>query len=233
MTLDPLSVFSVACNVLQILETSPGVLGWAAECYKSGSPDEVSTIIGNVHTIQGLNNELTNILTDPLGKMSLSSSELRLVDANEKCLRLSGDFAALLDSLKVTKKSVWRSIGVIIESMRFSLVHQAQLVQISEQLAQFWEHWRATCEARQLLESSQRLWWRSIEYSRACMSTRWRRDRRRYPGLTRTHTSGFSSMCPERSRTGIALSHGLEVHEALRGFIGSMANLVCSPLQTQ
>lgn len=117
MALDPLSAFSVACNVLQIVETSLRVLGRSVEYYKSGSPDELSIIVGNVRTIEGLNDELKDILPDARGKIQMSSAELRLVDANEQCLRLSGDFMQLLDSLKVTKKSVWRSIGISVKSM--------------------------------------------------------------------------------------------------------------------
>ncbi|KAG6355219.1 hypothetical protein INS49_004300 [Diaporthe citri] len=117
MVLDPLSAFSVACNVLQIVETSLRVLGKTAECYKSGAPDEVSIIIGNLYTIEGLNDELQNFIPDPLGKIPLSATELRLVEANEECLRLSGDFIRLLEGLKVTKKSVWHSIGSSIKTM--------------------------------------------------------------------------------------------------------------------
>lgn len=117
MALDPLSAFSVACNVLQIVETSLRVLGKTAECYKSGAPDEVSTLIGNLYTIEGLNDDLRDFIPDPLGKIPLSPTELRLVEANEECLRLSGDFIRLLESLKVTKKSVWHSIGSSIKTM--------------------------------------------------------------------------------------------------------------------
>lgn len=117
MVLDPLSAFSVACNVLQIVETSLRVLGKTAECYKGGAPDEVSIIIGNLHTIEGLNNELQDVIPGPPGKSTLSSAELRLVEANEECLRLSGDFIRLLDSLKITKRSVWHSIGSSIKTM--------------------------------------------------------------------------------------------------------------------
>lgn len=117
MVLDPLSAFSVACNVLQIVETSLRVLGKTAECYKSGAPDEVSILIGNLYTIEGLNDELQTFIPDPLGKIPLSPTELRLVEANEECLRLSGDFIRLLESLKVTKKSIWHSIGISIKTM--------------------------------------------------------------------------------------------------------------------
>ncbi|KAG8165529.1 hypothetical protein KVR01_004081 [Diaporthe batatas] len=222
-----------------MVETSLRVLGKTAECYKSGAPDEIGIIVGNLHTIEGLNDELKGFLPDPLGKTSFSSAELRLVEANEQCLRLSGDFIQLLDSLKVTKKSVWRSIGISIKSMwyqdklasfekeisesranltlaflllmhersltmhshairtatdveyrmldilkkntgsleagiieltsrlkemsfdqskdrmgEFSSEHQIQLAQISEQLAQIWEHQRASDQASKSLEAS-------------------------------------------------------------------------------
>lgn len=117
MVLDPLSAFSVACNVLQIVETSLRVLGKTAECYKSGAPDEVNTIIGNLYTIESLSDELRGLIPDPLGKVPLSPTELRLVEANEECLRLSSDFIQLLESLKVAKKSVWQSIGSSVKTM--------------------------------------------------------------------------------------------------------------------
>lgn len=117
MVLDPLSAFSVACNVLQIVETSLRVLDKTAECYKNGAPDGIGTILNNVCTIESLNDELRHFLPDKLGKTPLSPAELRLFEANEQCLRLSGDFIDLLDSLKVTKKSVWHSIGISIKTM--------------------------------------------------------------------------------------------------------------------
>lgn len=117
MVLDPLSAFSVACNVLQIVETSLRVLGKTAESYKGGAPDEVSTIIGNLYAIEDLNNDLRSLTPDRLGKTPLSPTEVRLVEANEECLRLSGDFIRLLESLKVTKKSVWHSIGSSVRTM--------------------------------------------------------------------------------------------------------------------
>lgn len=117
MVLDPLSAFSVACNVLQIVETSLRVLDKTAECYKNGAPDGISTILDNVCTIEDLNNDLRDFLPGNLEKTPLSPAELRLAEANEQCLRLSGDFIDLLDSLKVTKKSVWHSIGISIKTM--------------------------------------------------------------------------------------------------------------------
>lgn len=117
MVLDPLSAFSVACNVLQIVETSLSVLGKAAECYKSGSPDEVSSAIGNLRTIEGLGDELRKFMPDPLARGSLSSAELRLLEANEECLSLAGDFTQLLNRLRATKKSVRHSIGSSIKTM--------------------------------------------------------------------------------------------------------------------
>lgn len=117
MVLDPLSAFSVACNVLQIVETSLRVLGKTAECYKSGTPDEVSALIGNLYTIEGLSDELRGVTPDPLGKDPLSPAELRLVGANEECLRLSGDFIQLLDGLRATKRSVWHSLGSSVKTM--------------------------------------------------------------------------------------------------------------------
>ena len=117
MVLDPLSAFGVACNVLQIVETSLRVLGKTADCYKNGGSSEISIILGNLDTIESLNNELRDFLPDPLGKIPLTPVELRLVEANEECLRLSSEFIQLLDSLNVTKKSVWHSIGISIKTM--------------------------------------------------------------------------------------------------------------------
>lgn len=117
MVLDPLGAFSVACNVLQIVETSLRVLGKTAESYRSGAPDEVGIIVSNLHTIESLNDDLRGLVPDSLGRAPLSSAELRLVEANEQCLRVSGDFLRLLDGLKVTKKSVWHSIGSSVKTM--------------------------------------------------------------------------------------------------------------------
>ncbi|KAI7782182.1 hypothetical protein LA080_013726 [Diaporthe eres] len=90
MVLDPLSAFSVACNVLQIVETSLRVLGKTAECYKSGAPDEVSILTGNLYTIEGLNDELQTFIPDPLGKIPLSASmNFKVTRNGEKSLLIS------------------------------------------------------------------------------------------------------------------------------------------------
>lgn len=66
MVLDHLIAFSLPCNVLQFVETSLRVLSKTVECYSNGVSDEVS-IVGNLYTISGLNDELQDIIPDPSG----------------------------------------------------------------------------------------------------------------------------------------------------------------------
>ncbi|KAK8092748.1 hypothetical protein PG999_014335 [Apiospora kogelbergensis] len=116
--MDPISAFALACNILQIVDTSAKVLLKAAECYTNGATTETAQLSGNMDVLGSLGTDLQNIQTASATN-HLSTAELRLREANERCLQLSGKLGRLLDGLKVNEKSFWQAISRSVKTVRY------------------------------------------------------------------------------------------------------------------
>ncbi|KAK8024527.1 hypothetical protein PG993_012593 [Apiospora rasikravindrae] len=115
--MDPISAFALACNILQIIDTSAKVLFKASECYKDGTTAETSQLSGNLHLLGSLGSELRSI---GAGTSSpLSTAEVKLVEANERCLQLSEQLGNLLNGLKINETSVWQALSRSVRTMRY------------------------------------------------------------------------------------------------------------------
>ena len=114
--LEPLSAFSLACNVIQIVETGCKLLSAAADYYQAGNGalKEHKDLREVSRTLNNLSASLKSSLESP-GSGTLSPEETRLLQANEECLRLSKDFIDLLDRLKVKDRHA------TFESLRMSI----------------------------------------------------------------------------------------------------------------
>lgn len=117
MVLEPLSAFSVACNVLQIIEFGSKVLSNAIDYRKAanGTLPEHQDLRNVLQSLKNLNAELQASMPQLGGSQALSTAETRLLEANAECLRLSNEFIDLLDRLKVKN---WHAR---LESLRMSI----------------------------------------------------------------------------------------------------------------
>ncbi|KAK6857411.1 hypothetical protein PG995_007598 [Apiospora arundinis] len=115
--MDPISAFSLAVNILQIVDTSAKVLVKAAECYNHGAAEETMQLSGNMQLLESLSLELMK--TELSSPDRLSAAQLRLREANERCLQLSEKLIGLLKSLRVNEKSVWQAISRSLKTMRY------------------------------------------------------------------------------------------------------------------
>lgn len=117
MVLEPLSAFSVACNVLQIIEFGSKVLSNAIDYRKAanGTLPEHQDLRNILQSLKNLNAELQASMPQLGGSQALSTAETRLLEANAECLRLSNEFIDLLDRLKV------KSWNARLESLRMSV----------------------------------------------------------------------------------------------------------------
>ena len=108
MVLEPLSAFSVACNVLQIIEFGSQVLSKAIDYRKAanGALSEHQDLRHVLQSLKNLNADLQASMPQLAGTKSLSTAETRLLEANTECLRLSNEFINLLDRLKVKNRHV-------------------------------------------------------------------------------------------------------------------------------
>jgi hypothetical protein len=117
MVLDPLSAFSVACNVLQIVDFGSKVLTQAIDYRKAanGELPENQDLRHVFQSLKSLNMDLKASIPRLTGSKSLSTAETRLLEANEECLRLSMEFIDLLDRLKVKNQHA------MLECLRMSV----------------------------------------------------------------------------------------------------------------
>ena len=117
MVLDPLSAFSVACNVLQIVDFGSKVLTQAIDYRKAanGELPENQDLRHIFQSLKTLNIDLKASMPRLTGSKSQSMAEARLLEANEECLRLSMEFIDLLDRLKVKNQRA------MLECLRMSV----------------------------------------------------------------------------------------------------------------
>ena len=117
MVFELLSAFAVACNVLQVADLGIRALVRAGE-YKvaaNGALSEHDDLHKVLQSFEGLNTDLQVTLLKQSSKPVWSAAEERLCRANEECLRLSKDFIAILDHLKI------RDRRPVLENFRMSL----------------------------------------------------------------------------------------------------------------
>jgi len=135
MVLEPLSAFSVACNVLQIIEFGSKVLSNAIDYRKAanGILSEHQDLRHVLQSLKNLNADLQASMPQLAGTKLLSTAEARLLEANTECLRLSKEFIDLLDRLKVKNRHA------MLESLRMSikaLWHREKMDAIGNALCQ-------------------------------------------------------------------------------------------------
>lgn len=121
--MEPLSAFSVACNVLQIVEIGAKVLKTAAE-YRSAADGAISehAELRNIsQSLLALNADLRTSLSGPTATDTKiqNKAKILLESANDQCLKVSTDFIKLLDRLKVdgTRHAMLESLRLGVKSL--------------------------------------------------------------------------------------------------------------------
>jgi hypothetical protein len=120
MVLDPLSAFSVACNVLQIVELGAKILSTAANYRKaeSGVLAEQKDLRDILQSLNNLNGDLQASLLQQRTMKQHSVEEARLLEANDQCLRLSKNFLDFLDRLKLKDgHTVYDSLRMSVKTL--------------------------------------------------------------------------------------------------------------------
>ena len=117
MVLNPLSAFSVACNVLQVIEFGVKVLSKAADYRKAetGVLTEQKDLRDVLQSLNNLNTDLLASLPQQTASKQHTAEEARLLEANNQCLRLSKEFINFLDRLKL------RDRHAVFDSLRMSI----------------------------------------------------------------------------------------------------------------
>ena len=117
MVLDPLSAFSTACNVLQVIDFGVKVLSKAADYRKAetGVLTEQKDLRDVLQSLNNLNTDLLASLPEQTASERHTVEEARLLEANNQCLRLSKEFIDFLDRLKL------RDRHAVFDSLRMSI----------------------------------------------------------------------------------------------------------------
>ena len=120
--MEPLSAFTVACNVLQVIEAGVKVFNKAVEYHSAqdGLTSDHQNLKNVAQSLRDLSADLQASLPKRNDSTIVGFAESRLIEANNECLRLSADFLVFLDQLKVHNpkafldvlrasiKSLWR-----------------------------------------------------------------------------------------------------------------------------
>lgn len=130
--MDPLSAFSLACNILQAVEVGVTLLKKVKEYHANGSLAEQEELASNLRTLIELNTELEHGQYPPPQPSGTTSVEARLIAANNECLRVSRDFAEFLAEFRGGGLSVWRSV---LKSLR-SLASREKLATFQSSVAE-------------------------------------------------------------------------------------------------
>lgn len=117
--MDPLSALSLSCNVLQIVEYGAKLLSKSAEYHSAadGTLNEHASLREVSQSLRGLNEELAAALPTSSSTSQIPMPQMRLIAANNECMRLSNEFIELLDRLKVNKHSSLESFRMGIKSL--------------------------------------------------------------------------------------------------------------------
>ena len=115
--LDPLSAFSVACNVLHVIELGVKVLSKAIDYREAetGVLTEQKDLRDVSQTLNGLNTDLQASLPKQTASKQQTVEEAHLLEANNQCLRLSKELIDFLDRLKLRDKPA------LFDSLRISI----------------------------------------------------------------------------------------------------------------
>jgi hypothetical protein len=118
---DPFSAFAIACNIVQIIETGTKILTKAIEYHNAadGALDEQRSLSVLAQSLKTLNNDLAAKLPRASSQVRLSPAQRELFAANERCLRLSSNFAELMDSLRIDGESSFASLRMAVRSIRY------------------------------------------------------------------------------------------------------------------
>ena len=120
MVMDSLSTFSVACNVLQVIEFGVEVSSKAADYPKAetGLLDEQRDLRNVLQSLNNLNTDLQTTLPQHMAPGQHTVEDIHLRDANNQCLQLSKEFINFLDRLQLKdRRAVISNLRMSVKAM--------------------------------------------------------------------------------------------------------------------
>ena len=138
--MDPISIFSLACNVIQIVDFSIKVASTCRERYKSGTVGEDRELEVMAEHLKGLRSSLPSLSVIQTSSASpqLHDDEKKLEELATSCSQTATELVAVLQSLKVEgphkrRQAIAKTIKGFRESRKIESI-QAKLKQYQEVL---------------------------------------------------------------------------------------------------
>ena len=100
--MDPVSAFSLACGVIQVVDFSLKISSTCRKLYKKGSVSENDEIQGWAENLTKLCDELNPPVTDGIPVDTLSANEQELLNLAASCSSTAHNLINELDGLKVS-----------------------------------------------------------------------------------------------------------------------------------
>jgi len=114
--MDPLTAFSLACGVIQVIDFSAKVLSQCREIYKNGSLSENESIKSMVEHLITLRADLQPT-TSSIGTQTAGDKDL--VQLSNKCSEMAKELVGELQSLKAgSTSSKWKAVSVTLRNLK-------------------------------------------------------------------------------------------------------------------
>jgi hypothetical protein len=114
--MDPLTAFSLACGVIQVIDFSAKVLSQCREIYKNGSLSENESIKSMAEHLITLRADLQPT-TSSIGTQTAGDKDL--VQLSNKCSEMAKELVGELQSLKAgSTSSKWKAVSVTLRNLK-------------------------------------------------------------------------------------------------------------------
>ncbi len=116
--MDPLTAFSLACGVIQVIDFSAKVLSQCREIYKNGSLSKNESIESMAEHLITLRADLQPT-TSSIGTQTAGDKDL--VQLSNKCSEMAKELVGELQSLKAgSTSSKWKAVSVTLRNLKKS-----------------------------------------------------------------------------------------------------------------
>ncbi|KAL8829623.1 MAG: hypothetical protein Q9191_001916, partial [Dirinaria sp. TL-2023a] len=118
--MDPITAFSIACGIIQILDFSTKVVSKCREIYKDGSTSEHAQLRAMAEHLTSLQSEGTRITqTTSCGQTGFSASDKELMILAQQCSTIAGTLVDELQSLEANVSHSYRqALKLMMKAMK-------------------------------------------------------------------------------------------------------------------
>ena len=230
--MDPLTAFSLACGVIQVVDFSTKILGKCKEIYETGSLSQHRDVEDVTKHLTGLQGELRQSFLSQHATESETSSDRNLLELAGNCSATADQLISKLDSLKIqgpnskrkaikmAMRSFWESKD--IESIRDRLQSDREMLDTYVLInlrfvTLFMSNWTGEDRSRKMFNIIRRIVKLQIapktEQQKLCMLTP---SRQRLDLLSVREKHDFKNLDQKVQRLRDSLAQGMETFEQVK-----------------